>query len=555
MLQVADVLYRQHESMTVHPSSGEASRVVKDGLTLVDAYKLVPMGLDEASSIAGLPPIGSVGLPCICERGCGGYCSISPDMPRAHRRQVEDYCALDTRRAYQVLAALSELAEVSGIELRGTLGGTAWASAKARLSLPDANHRTSTWVRIRRASYAGRQTVVRPHARQGTHVDMRSAYAAQLVAHGVPTGPSEELGWRDARKALAKERPGIYRATVTVSADRFLPPLPWRHLVDGRIGYPTGQFTGSWCLPELRAALDRGAVIDRLHSAVTWPREEAIYAPLIKEWFALRQLHGADSATGKWFASLARALTGKLDEAPDREQWQAFPDRIRACDPSERRCAQAGCTRERCSGHCGSMRQIDRWGHWWAVPYFRMGPSAHAEHAAYLKSWCRVHLLEGMEEVGDDLVYSNTDSLWTESELPTRTGDSIGEWHAKGAWGDFRSLSLGCYKYIDLATGEVICRAGGMHLAADAWDRIEDGFESFDDRGVLSLREGILASGDGGKLFRRRYRQQRLPKTTGWYGDRLRLGDGLTYPVARGDLEKRWSRRKAQGEEPAPTGD
>jgi len=194
MLAVADVLYRRGHRVTCHTAGAPITRLVCGSLTIADAYSLIPMDLDRASGIAGKPPVGTLGWECNCGERCGGYCAITTGISGARLRELEDYCATDTRRVYEVIAALIDHCRDRDYQIRGTLGGTAWATAKARLGLPDASYRTSTWVRIRRASYGGRETVARARADQGAHYDIRSAYPSALADTPVPVGELVEVG-------------------------------------------------------------------------------------------------------------------------------------------------------------------------------------------------------------------------------------------------------------------------------------------------------------------------------------------------------------------------
>jgi hypothetical protein len=529
-LQVAEVFERRGIHAVATMAGSTVSRFQGGGLTLIDSRFLVPFDLDTASEIAGKPPIGD----------------LAYDEIRAWTADIEAHCAADAQRLYEILAALVGHAQATGLELRGTLGGTAWATAKARLGLPDAEWRSSTWTRIRRAGYAGRNTVTRPTAPSGVHYDIASAYPAALATTPVPCGPMEELGRKATARAFRERRPGMYRATVRVPDDSWLPPLPWRHGPTGKIGYPTGQVTGTWALPELEAALERGVEIESLRSSIVWSRAEVIYSELMREWFDVRAKVGKGTVLGEWRRLLANAFTGKLDEQPDREMLVHLPREVRYCDPSEDRARRAGCTLRRCTGDCGAMRQADRHGRWWAVRYYRQAPSAHVHHAAYLKAATRIRWLEAAERAGETLCQGDTDSLWLadtrelEAQAPLGAGDDLGQWTLKGRFAELAILAPKSYRYVN-ERGEVVCKAAGAKIDDARWRALLSGDRVVDQRGVMALREALLA---GGSLFRRRSVEVRLPHTDGWYGDRLCGPDRFTYPVDRGQLEERWDRRR-----------
>lgn len=566
------ILHELHERgarIRAHTSGGQITRLVAGDLVLVDAYFLVPMSKRAAAPMAGRPA-AELPWPCVCaapgQKECGGYCNIAPRMSPAMERTLEEYCAHDAHLEYDILAAVIREFTANGMHLRGTLGGTAWATAQAVLGIPDAVHRSSTWKRLRTAYYGGRVTCGRARAQHGNQWDLASAYPAALATTPVPVGEPIELGARRARLALGASMEGVYRATVRVPETRYLPPLPWRHA--GRIAYPTGVMTGVWCRPELEAAIARGVTVEDVHGAIVYPDgARVLFDDLIGTWYTARAKVGRRSAMGELWRLVANALVGKFAEGPHREMVLVRPRRVVACDARSRRARAAGCTRTRCTGQCGRYRQLDRWGLIWSVPYWRQADSGHLPWAIYTVAATRLKWLDGAELVGESFVYGDTDSVLAaapEVDLereqfglrldgagvtpPGEVGERMGQWAWKGSWYDWHCLGLKNYRY-DTDVETIIKAAGVSHASLREWQALDGTDRALvQGRGVMSLKEAAASAdepGSGGKgLFRRRFRPVTPRELDGWYGDRLLASDGRTYPVTRGQIQERYEAQR-----------
>lgn len=521
---------------TVDLSGHRVSRIQCGKLQLRDSWSLVPLPLDIAASIAGeVAP--AFPFACNCGLACGGFCRIRRNDTRP---ELAAYCAQDALVLYRVLQAIDEFAERCGIDLKGTLGSSAWATAKRSLGLDDSDIPPAMWRSIRRAYFGGRVTIARPIAHgPGVHYDIASAYPASLATCELPTGTSQAVGSRNATACLARQRPGIYDATIDVPADTFLPALPVR-LEDDRTTYPTGAVSGSWTELEIRSAVERGANVLAVDSAIVWSGARVIFKPIVDSWYSFRRAVGKRSALGQWLRLFANSLTGKLAERPDRRSVRMHPDpgSIRICD------GKRPCTILRCVGGCGAYEQLDIDGAIWSVPFYRQAPSAHIHWASYLTAHTRRAWLEGAERVGDKLVYGDTDSIWSLSSdgvrhrKPGRTGDALGQWELQHTWTEWQCVAPKSYRFRDPKRGAVV-RTAGLAISDDEWAL----GRAVSDRGVLGFVEAARScgadehTGERG-LFRRAHREYSLSSTaarTGVYGDRLvDPRTGITYPPRHG---------------------
>lgn len=526
-LAVAEELNRRRKRCQIDYPRSRMTRLVCGRTTLRDSFALLPFSLEVVAAMSGAR-VPKLPWPCSCRLKCGGYCQIGVRPAR----ELHPYVIADCRVLHAGLTELVDFAYTHRIDLQGTVGGTAWVTAKRDLKLPDADLPPAVWGRIHHADYGGRTVLARPRAPgPGTHRDISSAYPAALARVSLPTGAPRDLGKQNAVVAFLASQAGVYQAHVTVP-DSFLPPLPWR--CGGRITYPVGTFSGCWTLPELQAAEQRGVQIERIDSAVCWSASSVMFGSLIEHWYGIRRRVGKLSPWGRWMRELANSLTGKFGEQPDRRTIRMHPDR-----DSIVVCKRTGVCRRGCAGACGAWDQLDRWGFMWGQPYHRMAPSGHLQWSAYLKAATRVAWLTEAERHGEAcLVSGNTDSIWTTSRLRSiPEGRALGAWETKNSWTEWEARSPSCYRYRDSSSGNVVIRAAGAgHMTDDEWKA-----GSMDrSRGVETLLE---AAEHGQGLFHRKNSRWTLPGSndhTEWYGDRKLDASGLvTRPVDADELRER----------------
>lgn len=532
LLLILERLRERGISCSVDRSQHRITRIVCGNLTLRDSYSLWPVPLDD---LAGAIGESTPALPwtCICDRDCAGFCQLGQRALEGDP-DLDAYCIADSRILYRALHALADFAIEHKIILRGTLGQTAWASAQAEIGVPDSEIPWKIWDHVRRGDKGGRAAIIRPLTRgPGAHYDLCNAYPAQLAHTELPVGRPRELGGKKALYALGRETPGIYTLTVRVPEETFLPSLPWH--CGGALTFPVGEFSGSWPLPEIGAALDRGVEIVEAHAAIVYPSTGAIFAPLVERWYAIRKAIGRKTPFGQWIGRLAKAFTGKLAEKPDRSRVAMHPSEIKVCD-------RKGSCRNGCTGRCGAYEQLDFLGEIWSIPYKKLGPSAYPEWSAYLRAQTRVQWLEQAERMGPngrDLVFGNTDSIWaTGRSIPRPTGSQLGQWEFQGTWTDLEIRSVGSYAFRDKPNGELIIR-GIPGLTEADWKR----GHGIIDRGVMTF--GRAVKGERG-LFRKRSRRWSLPThEREVFGDRRLGASGVTYPMHAQELRERLAAARA----------
>jgi DNA polymerase type B, organellar and viral len=537
------------------------TRVVMGSLELRDSYGLWPVPLDDICG-ALRRPVPRLPWACHCARrnrkgkhgngdsdkGCGGWCRIGEKAAEGDPELLA-YCAADCRALYDGLHALRDFASTHAINLRGTLAQTAWVAAQDELGVPESDLPWHLWRAIRKADKGGRQCIVRPRAKgPGSHHDICNAYPAKLAKTELPVGAIRQLSDKGARGALSRCRPGVYTVTVHVP-DLFIPPLPWSFA--GRLYFPVGEITGTWCLPELVAALERGASIKTVHSAIIWEATANIFEPLVDRWYEIRRKIGRKTPLGQWIGRLAKSLTGKLAERPDRQRVLMHPESIKVC------LRRGHCKNGKCTGRCGAYEQLDLNGEIFGVPYQRLGGSSYPQWSSYLRAATRIQWLEQAERYGTDLCFGNTDSLWTIGrQAPEPLGDGLGQWEYQHAWCDLDVRSAGVYAFRELPDGEVfhVDDSGpalegeyrtipgplivrGIPWATEAdWKR----GEGMIDRGVMTFQR---AARNAHGLWTARKRMWTLPTSAdadrAMWGDRMMGSGGYTVPMHAAEIRER----------------
>lgn len=551
MLAILDRILKRGISAHVDRSQHRVTRIVFGRVTIRDSYAIWPVPLDDIAGALGRP---TPKLPwsCTCGKSCGGYCQITIKAAGGEP-DLEAYCRDDARTLYDGLQLLDDFAEKNDLSMKGTLGQTAWVNAQRDLGVPDSEVPFALWRHIRSADRGGRQMIIRPRAQgPGTHYDICNAYPAQLAKSSLPVGAHREIGSKQATACLDRNRPGVYSCAMFVPEDSFLPPLPW--LVGGQMTFPTGRFDGTWTLPEINCALARGAVIEKVHSAVVWEAEAPVFAELVQRWYDIRRKTGRRTPLGQWIGRLAKAVTGKFAERPDRSRVMIHPDKIKIC-------LRVGHCKRGCVGRCGAYEPLDLFGHVWSIPYQKMSQSAYPQWSAYLRALTRIQLLEQAERMGNDLVLSNTDSMWVTGNVkPSPLGDGLGDWELQTTgpgskiWWDMeiRTPTIYAYRYDEpKVSHDTIIVRGVKHreqvvqhgplvikgvpgLTEDDWRR---GTGTI-DRGVITFGRAVKTStglelgATTANLFQKRVRKWSLPTSEReWYGDRRVGAGGVTFPA------------------------
>lgn len=504
-LWLLDVLDRWRTPWRANMAGARIVSLTFGKTTVRDSYALVPMRLEDCAPLGGMRK-SATGFPCVCgaataERpeGCGGYCSIRRAMPEADYRKLDGYLENDCRATMAMLRAVAGFLEGEEIELRGTVGSTAWAGARGMLDLPAARWNRGAYQLARGGYYGGRVEVFQPVADRAYMYDRNSSYPAALVETPVPVGEPTATA-RNAARSYASGLPGIVRCEVEVPEAEF-PPLPVR--LGDSLAYPYGRFRGCWTALELAAAEARGARILRVDYGVFWPRAERILAPWCERVWKLRD--AATPVWAKWLKWLANALTGKVSQKPERELMEGGPPKPKPWEP------------------VGPSLRI------WKRPIFRIAACGHVQWGAYLTSSARLDLLLQMEAAPPrSVLYCDTDSDPSSEPQTRHVGSGLGEWKLEGVLSPWRCWAPKLY-----AAGGKVRGKGLPDLDATGLAAFAAGAPHVSRRGVAGLAAAAAA---GGPLFRRRNLTRTCHADGLHFGSRILGMDGRTRARSYSDL-------------------
>lgn len=521
-LWLLDWIARLDIKAQVFASSARVTLIKVGKVQVRDLAALWPgIRLEDAARVFGATK-RTTGLECRCVKACGGYCRIRRDMTAADLDTLGTYLRADCEATIAVGSGLVGAASERDLDLRGTIGSSAWSFVQRTYGIPDADWgepeiRWSRYSFARRAYYGGRTQVFRPESAHGWRYDLNSAYPAALAAVSLPVGEARRVGPAPARRAFMASRPGVYEVAIDVPV-MHVPPLPWRG-GDGRVYYPTGRLYGTWTGLEIETAIDAGARVHEWGAALVWPDASPVLAPFANRLWNERASIGKASRLGKWLKLYANSLTGKLAQRPDGDTVYINPDDPKPCPGIEH------CSIARTGKHdCGCWDSLDLPGRVWTAPHYRLPKNGYVHWAAYLTAYARRVLYQRLREAGRAVVYCDTDSVYAERELgPNGTESDLGAWLCEGEYKDFVSLAPKTYRFIG-DKGEVV-RAKG--IPKPDWQAINDRRTIVIDSGVRQLRSAARA---GGGLFRRRELARTVRADGTRFGDRIRKGR-LTHPV------------------------
>jgi hypothetical protein len=159
--------------------------------------------------------------------------------------------------------------------------------------------------------------------------------------------------------------------------------------------------------------------------------------------------------------------------------------------------------------------------------------------ASYVTAYARIRLHESMEDSSRDLLYTDTDSIWTVGTPEIEFSDRLGDWKIEKECSEAGFIALKCYAYQEKGK-ELMVRIKGISKAMveggkfknvdDFLERAtEHNFEEYERYNTLrkSLREskGFLSS------------SKRKKRITGKYTKRIVKGE-ITLPV-----ETKWKKK------------
>lgn len=290
-----------------------------------------------------------------------------------------EYCRRDTEIAWRftdrMLAGYTDL----DIDLRPTLPGTSFRFWKeSYYDYLGHDFPSSVLSRLHEAYYGGRVEIFRLGEIAGPtyHYDVNSLFPAMMLRHRYP----DLTSWYET-EAPDWSLEGAARVTLTIPACA-IGPLPVRAPETGELLFPIGEVTGAWCYPEIRAALERGARLDRVHWALEFSETCDPFSSYVADCYArrLRAKAAGDELGSIFWKLVLNSLYGKFAQS---------------------------------SGILTIKNDTE-----FTIP--TTGRNANVIWSAYVTSYARVELLGLLEKTANPY-YCDTDSVFSDTQFETST--------------------------------------------------------------------------------------------------------------------------------------
>lgn len=523
-----DIAARRGYSVNIGAAGSRIVTAQCGHLALRDSWALIPVSLKELTESQGVKK-EALNLPCICGENCAGYCSISRTMPTAQYKRLCDYLEADCRSLFESLMRVQEFARENDIDLGPTVGSSSWRTIQRWLDIPAADLDANDHTFARRGYYGGRTQLYLPGLHENVYEnDVSSMYSWSMRDHEMPCGFHQRFIGRDALSCFARQKPGIYAATIDVPK-MHLPPLPYR--TPKRIAYPTGRIQGGWSLPELEYAISRGCDLKNVAECIVWSDSRFLFGPYVNKIFELRMKAGKKTPQGIWLKYMLNAPTGKMGSNPDKERFMVNPTHFKKC-PGVEPCMYDGvrdcgkCCAIHCNRRCGAMSEHSEY--IWSEYKYSLDACAHVEKAAYLTAYARIELNTNQiaKNEGKDVIMSDTDSIFSLEDRDRNRGSDCGQWEFKGKCEKFYGIAPKTYWYE--RDGKIVSRAKGINAPKDKPIEVEKNYPA---RGVVGLKSGAKL----GVLFSAKTMGRQAQRGV---GDRVLLRDGKTRAPTIEEVER-----------------
>lgn len=331
---------------------------------------------------------------------------------KAEQDLILEYNLRDAEIVYRAMVLLQEQILSMGGQLRETIAGTSHDLYR-RSFMPHAWRTVgpATNESARLAYYGGR---AEPHWMGiNEHVnmyDVNSLYPSIMRQERFPDPGYLDLDTPGTYPGDLDRREGVALVDVRVPATP-IPPLPARRA--GSLFFPCGEWTGAYCLNELRHALDCGVEVTRWHWMISTRKMFNPFGDFVDALWDLRaSLSQSNPANAELVKMLLNSHIGRYGIRPDpplttleivRDRFDMSRDKGLIWD------------------------QIGRWDYVERpVGDDHLPTYANVFFAAQVAAGARVFLHRAMVEQGSRLVYVDTDSVMTGGSLPT--GTRLGEW-------------------------------------------------------------------------------------------------------------------------------
>jgi hypothetical protein len=422
---LADMLWileelSKHECFRVEASFSGSSAVVvrvhrdRDTWIFVDSYWLLRDKLAHLANSVGMdkgrgsfkcgayPSCGHVGRACESAPKCG--CEVGPEplcMFYAPMSILRAYNRSDCEILHTAISRFQEEILEMGSDLQLTIASTAMRLFRRKYLKRDIETSSELSDLVRPAYIASRVEPYRDSGRNLFEYDINSSFPFAMT---FPT-PGSLL----ARTDRIPEK-GLYVATCQVTVpEMFLPPLGRRGSRDKRIYFPTGSWQGMFSRPDLELLQEVGGTIEKVGEVLLFESRDD-FCDYAQDLYEKRRV-ATDPFLKILYKFLLNSCYGKTAESREKTRLLIHPYSLEC-------------------PHDGKHEHIDDTGELIAECVEELFPGViliseekeiaheHVPIAMQITAEARRTLYRYSIQCGEDLYYSDTDSIYTHHEFP-----------------------------------------------------------------------------------------------------------------------------------------
>lgn len=331
---------------------------------------------------------------------------IDYDKIRIVTPELLEYLEYDCRGLHEALTKFFDWPIIKKAGRSYTLAGQALRVLRLYLK-EDVCSLTDSVDRIIRPAYqGGRVEIFRPFFRPGNAstkrgkylhcYDVNSLYPTVMQGNSFPNEFDSETD------TFEKSAVGFYQCEVEVPEKTYLPFLGTNH--KGKYIFPTGKFQGLYSIPEINYARSVGTIIRPLNGYL-FTKGGKLFSGFVDELYRIRCESPRDSVDNVITKLLLNSCYGRFGLSKHKEN-VVLDD-----------------------GSCGlkPLREVKVNGKYltFMTKEVKIETFTNVAIAAYVTAYARIHMHRIMAALGEDIYYTDTDSIFTTKKLPT--GDGLGE--------------------------------------------------------------------------------------------------------------------------------
>jgi len=364
-------------------------------------------------------------------------------IPQKVRSHIEEYCMRDAEICYITIKKIMQMTMEHKTRFKSFTAPSLACRIFRTKHMPGSWHKRHILINdMERLAYYGGRTEVFDY-RYFEHInaeDIRSSYPKAMHDGIFPFPSNFEI--RNLPIGTALEDEGISLVRVRVPHMN-IPPLPYRHS-DGKLIFPTGEWTAAYTHPEIRMALRHGVEILACHESMIYPDTFEPFKGYVSEFYHKKDTTSGierefyklllNGLSGKWGEKRISSITLKADDPkladllcqcdkhhPDTYEPEPIPgtNMCNACDKPIIEFSHI----ETDNGYTSVIgcRQPDP-------------KNAFPILIAYITAYGRIKLFEDRlmnGNKGDTIVYADTDSTMSDHIYNLNTGPALGDWECQ----------------------------------------------------------------------------------------------------------------------------